>query len=160
MSIKRVKRDAVFELVSVKDDAIDLEKSDTKAYKKTLDTGHLVFKEGQKPTLFLVKGMPHLRRAELDDEHVKVELPEDPDQLEAMQKGGAGAPKPKVRIERQSELTVKYFEECVQGVKEFNGTEYVETKGVRAEEFSGDVVQDIGDQCQVLSRLGEPLKKP
>lgn len=159
MSIKRVKRDATFDLVCIKDDAIDLEKSDTKAYKKTLDQSHLKFKDGMKPTLFVVKGISQLKRAEFDDAHVKVDLPDDPEALEAMSRGDKGAVKPRVRIERQSELTVRYFEECVVAVKEFVDGQYVETKGLKADDFPAAAVQDIGDQCMVLSSLGEPTKK-
>lgn len=158
MSVKRTKRDSTFDLVSIHDDAIDEAKSDTKGYKKTLDHGKLVMKAGKKPTYFICKNMPQLRRAELSDEHFKIEMPEDLDSLQKVA-NNAGKVKPKVKIIGSSQLTIKYFNECVVGVKEWDGSKYNEEKlTAAADEFSGRTVQDIGDQCMSLTEIGESIK--
>lgn len=153
MSVKRVKRDATFDLVSIHDDAVDKDNSDVKAYKRSLNRSSLKTHEGQMPTLFVVKNITQLKRAEFDDEHVKIVMP---DNIEEM--GENKKVRPKVTIDNSAQLVVKYFNECVVAVKEWDGSKYVESKQVSADEFPSRVVQDIGDQCQVLSSLGEPVK--
>lgn len=154
MSVKKLKRDSTFELISIYDDAVDQEKSDLKGYKKTLNASLLVIKEGEKPTLFLTRVISQLKRAEFDDDHIKVTLPDD---IEELRRDKAPI-RPKVTVENNAQLVVKYFAECVVGTKEWDGQKYVEDRKCDFDDFPSRVVQDLGDQAMILSQLGEPQK--
>ena len=149
MAIKRIKRDTIHELVAIQDGAIDKDKSNIKEYKSTLDLSLLAYKKGEKPSLFMVKGVGYLRKEEIEKGHIVIELPN-----EDSPKGT----KPKVEFVNRQELMLKYFKECVVGVKEWNGKAYVEEK-ISEDDVPNGVIEDLGDQCMMLAMLGEPLKK-
>lgn len=55
--VRVARRHDRFPVISIQDKAIDLEKSDIKAWQRTLDPGFIVCKEGMEPTVFFVKSL-------------------------------------------------------------------------------------------------------
>jgi hypothetical protein len=57
-----------FELYSVKDPAIDLEKSNPEEYKRTLDPKHLSFKANEVPSTFIVTPLSTTQQIDVTDQ--------------------------------------------------------------------------------------------
>lgn len=87
MAIKLIDNSAVFEVVSQYDDAIVNETPEEveairaaggstrfDKYMDSLNLSDLVIKEGEAPTVFIVKGLTHKQRAELQEKHVSVDV--------------------------------------------------------------------------------------
>jgi hypothetical protein len=133
--LKRVDPNKVSKVVSLSDEAIDAEKSDLKSYRETADISKLVIKDGQHPTYFLAKPISHVDKVNIDNEHFDFVI--GPDN------------KPTVKIKNGSMMSHKFFQHCVKQVEE-NG----KISDVKPDDFTSNVIQEIGSYCQILATLG------
>lgn len=58
---------AQVKIVSIKDPAIDRDKSDLEAYAKTKDLSHLKFKDGEEPSFFVLGSIPYHLKNKIRD---------------------------------------------------------------------------------------------
>lgn len=151
MALKRIDPNEVLKVVSIKDDAIDLEKSDIKAYESDRDyKKHLVFKEGMQPTLLLVKNIGTKKNKELTSGHFEW-IPQGTNE--------DGTPKPaKVDMKDQEGLVIKYFESAVSEVEDFDNGNWVKKK-TNPDEWPPFVVAEIGSFVMIRTSLGDDQKK-
>ena len=146
MAIRRLDPNSRKKVVSVMDEAVDIEASNMNQYATTLDLKHIKFVEGKHPTYFIVKSIDPISETEIQEVHHKF-IP--PSVTKEGEKIGA-----KVTIERHKEMALKYFKFCVMEVEE-NG----KVLPIKFDEFSADVLQEIGSYAMLYCRLGDQLKK-
>ena len=144
--IKRIDPKAVTKVVSSTDEAVDLELSDTKAYASSLDLSFIKFKEGMKPTFFLVKNIGARRQAELKNKYYKVVPPHN-------DKEGKLIPA-KVEMLDQTNMLIEYFETCVSQVEEDG-----KIVDISMDEIDFLAVQEIGGYAMLIATVGDNLKK-
>ncbi len=145
-----------FRLVSVLDPAIDQKNSDMKAFEQDHDIDVLKFVEGEHPTIFIIKNILSSAQAEINEAHIKVELPDDLDlsTLDINDPEALKKIKPKVKREKQTEMMMKYFNQCCSEYEE-NG----KRTPCSADTFSLPIVQEIGTIAMVRAQLGEQKRK-
>lgn len=144
--IKRIDPKAVAKVVSVSDDAIDLEGSNVKAYAESLDLSFLKFKEGIKPTFFLLKNLGARRQAELKNKYYAIKPPE---------MGADGKlTKAQVEIKDQTNMLLEYFESCISQVEEDG-----KVTSITLDEVDFLTVQEVGGYAMLYATIGDKLKK-
>jgi len=74
MAINKIDPKAEHKYVVLADPAIDAEKSNLDEYKKDHDIKHLVFKEGEFPTYFILKNILGADHADLIARYMKVDI--------------------------------------------------------------------------------------
>lgn len=145
MALRRLDPKAVFKLVSVTDEAVDMEKSDLPAYARTGDMKHVAIKDGEKPTVFHCRQIDPITMAEIDAEHIKFVM--------QPKKDGKEQP-PIVKTVNNASRLVKIFRASLLHIEE-------EGKDVKVQwdEFPSEVSQEIGSYVNVLMQLGHLEKK-
>ena len=162
MSLAKFDPEKEFELISVFDEAIDKKASDMKAYEKDHDIKVLKFVEGEHPTIFIVKNILSSAQAEINEAHIRVELPDDLNlaELDVNDEEAMKKIKPKVIREKQTQMMMKYFNQCC---KEYQEWDEKQEKDVRypcsADTFSLAIIQEIGTIAMVRAQLGEQKRK-
>lgn len=149
MAIKLLDPNAIHKLVSVSDDAIDLELTkdeDFKAYGSTLDISKLKFKKEIHPTYFLVRNIDPLLQTEINEKHYALIPP-------SVDKDGNKV-SAKVDVMNRAGMMVKYFMEAVKEIED-NGVKKV----VEIKQIPFDILQEIGSYAMILNTLGDKLKK-
>lgn len=151
MAVKRLDPNAVLKIVSIKDEAIDLDKSNVEAYLKHRDYKRdLVFKEGMQPTLFLVRNILTTKNKEIEKDHYIWE-PQGVDPK-------TGKPLPAtLKIEDQPGLVLKYFEAGCKEIEEFKDGQWVK-ESITVDSFSPAIVEEIGSFIYLRSKLGDRQK--
>ena len=154
MSIKFVKVGNEEKIVSLHDDAIDREKSDMVSYQEDYDVKKLVFKDGMKPTYFVIRNVGSTNLVEIQQDHYKTVVPKieagmSPEQIRSL----------KVTVEpvKQGEMIIKYFKA---GCKKYidNDIENEITDDV-LEQIPPAIIQEIGSLVMVRSILNTSKKK-
>jgi len=147
MAIHRLDPKAVKKVVSAMDDAIDPVKSNFVDYAQTLDLKHLVFKEGMKPTFFLIRCIDPIKELKINEAHQRITPPHIDEKTQK-------ATKAKVEFVHEGEMSLKYFEACVKEVEEDGKISPIQTN-----ELSLTILQEIGSFAMLYSKVGENLKK-
>ena len=136
------------------DEAIDKEKSDINEYASSYDTKHLVFKEGETPTYFIVNNVGSTELVEIQQDHFKTELPQ---MVAGMTAAAMKNMKVKVVQVKTGEMLVKYFKA---GCKKYkDGTTEVEIDDEVLDTIPPMVIQEIGSYIMGRSILTESKKK-
>jgi len=147
MAIKLIDPNAVVRLISIQDEAVDLENSDVKAYGNTLNLKHIKFLEGMTPTFFLTKNINPITQAEINEVHYQF-TPVGNDKT-------TGKPlPPQVDVVSRGSMMVKYFTEGVKQIEE-NGV----ARDFVIAEIPGPIIQEIGSYVMTRSNLGDDQKK-
>ena len=156
MSLSKFDPKSEFRLVSSLDPAIDQEASDMKGYGKDYDFSLLKFKEGEHPTIFIVKNILSSAQAEINEAHIRVELPDDIDlaELDVNDDEAMKKLKPKIVREKQTQMMMKYFNKCCSEYEE-DGKRFP----CSADTFSLAIVQEIGTIAMIRAQLGEQKRK-
>jgi hypothetical protein len=150
MALKRINLNDVFKFVSVYDEAIDKEKSDLDAFLKDRDYKKLVFKENQQPTIFLIKNISVKKEKEIREGHFSW-------QPQGTDKDGKPVP-PKIVINDEIGLLIKYFEACVHEIEEYQNGQWVKSK-TSVDEWSTNIVIEIGSFIMTRNTLSDTEKK-
>jgi len=140
MSVNRLDLKSEHKYVSLKDDAIDEEKSKLDEYKKDYDIKHLVYVPNKHPTFFILRNVSAPQYTALLSEHLKYDFNKNH----------------MVTKEDSNMFGMSYelFSISCKQIEE-NG----KRESITAEEFSGDVLQEVGAVIMDLSKLGETEKK-
>jgi hypothetical protein len=146
MAIKRVDPKAVVKIVSITDEAIDVEKSNLKAFSEDRDINHLIFREGQFPTIFHVGNVLAEKQAELKSKHYEIIPP-------SIDKDGKQV-KAKVKVKDESLMMIEYFKA---GVKKMEENGVLEDPNV--EEIPFAVLEEIGSYVMLRATIGDKQKK-
>lgn len=153
MAIRKLDPKATTKLVSLKDEAVDVENSDLKAYAETLDISAIKFKEGQKPTIFIAKNVPASVFAELNDRHYKV----DDVTVEEKDLKTGKTKAPRIKLIDQTQMMLSYFTHGISGIEEDGKTQ--DMTDDLADTIPHDIKNEIGGYVFRRTNLGDKLKK-
>lgn len=132
MAIKLIDPNQITRVVSISDEAIDRERSNLIEYKKDYDyKKHLKFKEGQQPTLFLLKNILPTKNQEITEGHYVWETPKEEGQ------------KAEMKMKKQGELILKYFSAACETIEQWENGQWIPYT-VKVDNFSPGIVMEIG----------------
>ena len=151
MSIAKIDPKQTIKIVSVLDDAIDTEKSNMENYEENYDLKDLKFLEGQFPTYFIIKNILSTSQVIIQQDHLKVELP---DIKPGQRLSKDDVKKVKVKQVDQGQMLIKYFKEGCQKYEE-EGKQF----DCDPDLFSSQIIQEIGSFIMLRSSLGDKRKK-
>lgn len=152
MAIKKIDPNARFELVTAYDDALVFETDEEIAaaekegrqvryqeYLKDVDLSKLMFKEGEKPTIFVVRCLLAEEIADVSSRYLVV------DTVAKTQ-----------HYKDRNKMMLEYFKLGCLGIKGDKG----QLEPTSADEVGFNIALDIGAQISLLTTLKKNLKKP
>ena len=154
MAIRFLQPLDVLKIVSVTDDAIDREKSNLNLYQENYELKDLVFKEGEKPTFFLISNLKSTDLVTIQSDHYIAEMPKITPGMTKEQMAGM---KVKVTPVRQGEMLVKYFKSGVQ--KLIDNDKEIELTDDLVDTIPPNIIQEIGALVMSRSILTDTKKK-
>ncbi|MCH9664413.1 MAG: hypothetical protein K0U41_01015 [Gammaproteobacteria bacterium] len=155
MALQKINPEEIKRMVSLADPAIDVEAMGAeglKDYIKEYDYNKLIIKEGQHPTIFLVKNIGAQEEARIKQDHQRIEYP-GAKELKGKKKPTMDDLKPKIKQINQKEMIIKYFDAACSQYEE-EGKVYSCT----SKDFPLRIVEEIGNYITLRSAFGDDLK--
>lgn len=157
MALNKINPTAIIKVCSTLDGAIDIEAMGDKAWEKyqdTYDFDLLKFKEGEVPTILLVKNILSSEEAKIKQDHLKIEFPELANaSADTLKNIDLKSVKPIVKQVDSQEMIIKYFNYGISHYEE--GKDKFECN---ANVFPYNIVQEIGAFILTRTQLGDNLK--
>jgi hypothetical protein len=151
MAIKRINPNATFDIVSVYDEALKHETNEEiealkqaggqtrfEKYLESFDLGELQFLEGEKPTLFRVRCLRAIEKAELDQKYQVIDVVNK-----------------RIEYKNRQEMMLDIFSKACLGIVAEDGS----VEKISVDEIEYKVASDVGAGISILGSVNKNLKK-